>query len=274
MARVEKEIDRLYELPLGEFTAERNELAKRLRKDGDREGADEVKGLKKPSEPAWAVNQLARSNRRELNALLRSGERLRDAQETAMRGGGRDELRAAIADEREQVAKLAGLAEPLLGTRPGPKLERVRAALHAAATDEATREAITAGRLVEDAEAIGLGPFELAEGAPAPRRRAGRAKPAKPKRKSKAEDKPRESKAAVAAARKALRALEAARKREQSARKELDTAKRELGRARDQAEEIARSLQGAERRFKEAEARESDATDKLAAAERAAREYA
>ena len=44
---------------------------------------------------------------------------------------------------------------------------------------------------------------------------------------------------------------------------------RELIHARAQAEEAAKALQGAERRVKEAEARESQAQDKLAAAERA-----
>ena len=258
----------------------------RLRKDGDREAADEVKALKKPSEPAWAVNQLARSNKREVNALLKAGERLRDAQ---LGGGGRDKLRAAIADEREQVGKLAALAEPLLGARPGPKLERVRSALHAAATDEPTREAITAGRLVEDVEAIGLGPFGLStaeQGATAPPKRSGggraKSKPKKsedeaPKRgaKSKRDDDRarRDRERVAAAARKALRTLETARQREKDARQRADAARHELGRLRDEADEVAKALQGAERRAKEAEARESDAQDKLEAAEEAARDH-
>lgn len=284
--KLEREVDRLYELPLGEFTAARNELAGRLRKDGDREAADEVKALKKPSEPAWAVNQLARSNKREVNALLKAGERLRDAQ---LGGGGRDKLRAAIADEREQVGRLAALAEPLLGPRPGPKLERVRSALHAAATDEPTREAIAAGRLVEDVEAIGLGPFGLSTAeaaAPAPTKRSGGGR-AKGKTKKSEDDAPkrgakpkrdddrarRDRERLAAAARKALRTLETARQREKDARQRADAARHELGRLRDEADEVAKALQGAERRAKEAEARESDAQDKLAAAEEAAREH-
>jgi hypothetical protein len=46
-------VDRLYELPLDEFVAARDALAKE-RKD------PAVKKLRKPTVPAWAVNQLAR----------------------------------------------------------------------------------------------------------------------------------------------------------------------------------------------------------------------
>ena len=53
-ATVADEVDRLYELPLEEFTAARNELAKRL-------GDTSVKELKKPTVTAWTVNQLART---------------------------------------------------------------------------------------------------------------------------------------------------------------------------------------------------------------------
>lgn len=182
------------------------------------------------------MNQLARGNKREINALLRSGERLREAQRKAGRGGG-DKLRAAIAKEREQVGKLAELAAPLLDSRREAKLERVRAALHAAATDEDTREAIAAGRLVEDKEAIGLGPL----GGEATATATATAK----------EEGARRRRDAGAA------------RREKSARREVERARLELGRLRDQAQEVAKALKGAERSVKEAE-------DRLAAAERAA----
>ena len=251
----EKDIDRLYGLPLAEFTAERDALAKRLRKDGDRDAADEVKQLKKPSEPAWAVNQLARGNKRELNALLKAGERLRRAQTG---GAGRDELRAAIADEREQVAKLAARAQQLLEPASEAKLERVRNTLHAAAVDEDTREQIEAGRLVADAEAVGLG----LPGVASPKRESKEKSTAKPKPK-----RPGKADRSAAEERKVLRAIEAARKREREAREKADRARIELKRARAAAEDAAKALQTAERRVKEAEARESGAQDRLAEAE-------
>ena len=64
------DIDRLYSLPLAEFTPERNELAKRLRKDGDTDAAAAVKALKKPSVAAWAVNQVQRDRPDEVRELI------------------------------------------------------------------------------------------------------------------------------------------------------------------------------------------------------------
>src|SRR5256885_1710261 len=52
--------DELYGLPLRDFTKARDDHARRLRKEGRREVADAVKALRKPTLPAWALNQLAR----------------------------------------------------------------------------------------------------------------------------------------------------------------------------------------------------------------------
>ncbi len=54
-------IDRLYELPLDEFTKTRDELARRLKAAGDTEGAAEVRRARKPTLPAWAANQVVRN---------------------------------------------------------------------------------------------------------------------------------------------------------------------------------------------------------------------
>ena len=53
MATLPDEADELYALPLEEFTAARDRLAKKLREDGDKAAADGVKALKKPSVPSW-----------------------------------------------------------------------------------------------------------------------------------------------------------------------------------------------------------------------------
>src|SRR5437773_10087717 len=51
---LESEVDRLYQLPLSEFTAARNALAKTLKGDE----AARVRALAKPTVVPWAVNQL------------------------------------------------------------------------------------------------------------------------------------------------------------------------------------------------------------------------
>ena len=65
--------DELYALPLGEFTSARNDLEKRLRKDGKREEAAEVKGRRKPTAPAWALNQVARERPKVVAELVETG---------------------------------------------------------------------------------------------------------------------------------------------------------------------------------------------------------
>ena len=61
--------DDLYGLPLDAFVPERDALAKRLRAEGRRDEAAEVKALRKPSVAAWAVNQAVRSQPRAARAL-------------------------------------------------------------------------------------------------------------------------------------------------------------------------------------------------------------
>src|SRR3954468_19117881 len=158
----EAAIDQLYALPLDEFTAARDELARRLRREGDGDAGAEIKRLRKPSVAAWALNRVRRENRGESDKLIEAGRRLREEQERLLAGEGRERFQRAVADERRLVGELARQAEHELtaASRPvsGAVKEKVRATLHAVATDPEAREEFTAGRLVRDHEATGLGP--------------------------------------------------------------------------------------------------------------------
>ena len=59
------EIDRLYQLPLDEFTAARNALAKKAGADGA-----SIRSLTKPPVAAWAVNQVYWRDRSTYDALI------------------------------------------------------------------------------------------------------------------------------------------------------------------------------------------------------------
>ena len=164
MATVEREIDELFDLPLDEFTAARNELAKRLKRDGDAEAAEQVRSLPKPSVAAWAVNRLARSDPETVRSLLNVAARLRSAQERSLKGErAADELRAAQAEEREIIRGLTRSAQEVLreADRPasGTTLERVSSLLRAAAVDEPGRTALREGRLTGDVEVSGFDAF-------------------------------------------------------------------------------------------------------------------
>ncbi|MDQ3953583.1 MAG: hypothetical protein M3279_11585, partial [Actinomycetota bacterium] len=100
------EPDDLYGLPLEEFTAARNALAKSLEDEGRADEAGRVKKLKKPPVSAWAVNQLARQEPAEVARLLDLVDRLREARSAA-------DIQALGARRRELVAKLTRRAGEL-----------------------------------------------------------------------------------------------------------------------------------------------------------------
>ena len=170
-----EEIDDLFALPLDEFTAARNELAKQLKQDGDAEAAEQVRSLPKPSVAAWAVNQLARRDPEAVRSLLNVAARLRSAQERSLKGErAADELRAAQAEERDIIRGLTRSAERVLheADRPasGTTLERVSSLLRAAAVDEPGRTTLREGRLTGDLEVSGFEAFAGLE-LPSPRAR-------------------------------------------------------------------------------------------------------
>ena len=164
MATVEREINGLFDLPLDEFTAARNELAKRLKRDGEADAAEAVRLLPKPSVAAWAVNQLARRDPAAVRSLLNVAARLRSAQERSLQGErAADELRAAQAEERELIRKLTRGAESVLRSAGRPAsattLERVSSLLRAAAIADPGRTSLREGRLTGDVEVSGFDAF-------------------------------------------------------------------------------------------------------------------
>jgi hypothetical protein len=76
-----QDLDHLYQLPLSEFTAARNELAKKAGA-----GGADIKALPKPSVPAWAVNQLYWTDRRTYDRLIKASERVRAGHAQSLKG--------------------------------------------------------------------------------------------------------------------------------------------------------------------------------------------
>src|SRR3989442_7028510 len=151
-------LQELFAVPPAEFTAARNALAKQLRAAGREEEAKQVAALKRPTAPVWAVNQLARRSPREIEALLEASEQVRKDQ---LRGARGDELRAAMAAQREALAKLEGAAEQILrgaGMQASAAATRaLQATLQAAATGSAEmREKLREGVLEEALEPSGF----------------------------------------------------------------------------------------------------------------------
>jgi hypothetical protein len=155
------ELDQLYTQPLASFVAARDALARKLRDEGDRAGAQLVKGLRKPSPAAWALNQLCVRHSTRLQQLLEAGERMREAQRELIASGEREPLREAAARERELVEELAALAEHELTAAGHTVSAALRTqlfeTLHAAVGDAEVREQLGTGRLVRDHRLSDLG---------------------------------------------------------------------------------------------------------------------
>ena len=208
---------RLYGLPLEDFTAARNALAKEH---------PEAKALRKPTAAAWAVNQLARRHRRELESFLDAAERLRAAQL------GEGDVAEATRVEREALRRLLQLAGEYAA---GTQQDRIRQTLQAAAVGEEAAERVRAGTLERELEPGGFGSLLAA----APRRRR------KPDRRDERAERIARAEADERSARTALEEAEAA---EREARARWEQLRDEAAAARQRADEAARRLREARKR--------------------------
>jgi hypothetical protein len=256
---VQQVADELYALPLQDFTKARDEHARRLRKEGSREHAEAVKALRKPTVPAWALNQVARRRPDDVRELLATGTRMREAQEALLAGGDRSSLQRASAEERRLVGELTRAATEIVGKGAEAAGERIRSTLHAAALDQQTAADLEAGRLVREQEAVGL--FGAAP-------RAAKAATPKPTEKDAERRRSREQelRAARAEERRAQREHAGARKATGQAERRAKDAQRRVDEARTRAEEARAGLREAERRERDA----ATASDRAARAVRSA----
>jgi hypothetical protein len=147
------EFDKLFQVPLTEFTSARNALAAKLKKEGDVAAAERVKTTAKPSVSAWVANQLYWKYRKSFERLIAAGEQFRKAQSAQLSGKTAD-LRAPLEARREALAELTRQASDILrdtGHPPSPDtMRRVTTTLEALATYGEQAGAPLAGRLTGD----------------------------------------------------------------------------------------------------------------------------
>ena len=280
MAEGEEGVDELYGLDPNDFVAARNDLVKRLRKAGDKPLAADVAKLKRPTPAAWAVNQLARRHRDEVQELVRLGEELRDAQDRALAGDDPGDMRQAGRARRDAVARLAERADRLLverGGAAGAHAGEVTATLEAASLDAEAGAAVLAGRLSAELEPpSGFGLFDMTV-APAPRPKPKPAPADEPETDERHERARREAEEAVDAARRRWEERTAQAKeavtRVASGRRALQEAEAEIARLEDLLTDAQRRLRAAARDAELAEdaaSRAEDSVDKAADLLRAA----
>ncbi|MEU3051341.1 MULTISPECIES: hypothetical protein [unclassified Streptomyces] len=134
-------LDELYELAPQDFTEARNAAATSAREAGNREAADRIRTLRRPTLSAWAGNLLVRHDAEAVQAVLHLGEALREAHRTldAVR------LRELGSRRHQVVAALARRAADLAAERGHPlgdaALHEIEATVHVVLADpEAARE--------------------------------------------------------------------------------------------------------------------------------------
>jgi len=231
-ADFEGDLDRLYQLPLSEFTSARDELTRRLRAEGEREKAEEIKKLRKPTAAVWVVNQLARERPLDVQRLLKAGQSLTKSQAKAAAGTSqtfpearRDERRALeqVAKGASEIAERAGIGSSALG--------KATETLRAASLTAEGRELLRHGRLTEELEPPG---FEALTGLEGLGQQVAPAKPKPPRSGDRAE-----KRRALKQARERVRQLRAEERElaaaARAAAREAERAEAEAGAARSRA---------------------------------------
>jgi hypothetical protein len=220
VAKDDREVDALYQLPPGEFTSSRNALAKTL--SGER--AREVRNLKKPTVVPWAVNQVFWKARPLYNKLVERGQALRTAQIATLKGK-KSDVRAAMEAHRRAVGEVVHRAEEIAteaGLSPdAEQLARMFEAVSLAATPPSSAGRFTEAIAPQGFEALaGVTPVERP--APAGDRAADR---------KKAEQERREQEEAEARVDAATHDLERAQERARFARQALERAEADVAAA-------------------------------------------
>jgi len=153
---------KLYGLSPEAFTSSRSAEVRAARSAGNRQLADAVAQLRRPTVGAWLANQLARECKDELEALLDLGTSMRVAQGA----GDGPELRVLTRRRREMVAALVSEAGRLARTRNRSLSENstsdLENTLEAAVASADAANALRSGRLNVGLTHSGFGPLDAA----------------------------------------------------------------------------------------------------------------
>lgn len=281
---VDDAADELYGLHPDQFVPRRTELVKAARAAKDRETANAIGALRKPSLGAWLANVLARESPDEVAALEELGGSLRTAQEE-LSG---DALRTLTRQRRELVGALVARARRLArqdGVGVGDSVARdLENTIAAALADDGAARAFAAGRLTTALEpGVGFtGGVEPSRSGRRPPPRGSGTDTRRPPPRREAPVAPEEDTGEEderAAEEERQRAREAAERAVERAREERDDADRALERARSRAEQAGSDLEeadetvsGLRERLERAEADRERAREQLDAATQAREE--
>ncbi len=167
---LETALDELYALVPDAFLPRRAELAAQARSSGDRELADEIRRLRKPSVAAWAVNRMVQTRPADVASLTDLAGRLRAAQQsldgTLLQQLGRERSRLvdALVKATADAARDDGAALSAAASR-----DAADTFVAALASPDATA-AVVSGRLTRTLTYAGFGDVDLTEATARPLR--------------------------------------------------------------------------------------------------------
>ncbi|MDQ1425681.1 MAG: hypothetical protein QOD72_3179, partial [Acidimicrobiaceae bacterium] len=109
-----------------EFVAARDRVARELKAAGRTDESKAVRGLRRPTVPVWALNQVAQQATDDLDQLFEASDAARAAQDQALAGGGGEELRDALARRRAAMRTVVHRARDIVegSGRSGKAQER------------------------------------------------------------------------------------------------------------------------------------------------------
>ena len=157
--KLDQDVDELFKLPLAEFIAARDSLAKRLKQNGRTDDAALVKALAKPPVSAWTVNQLYWRHRAAFEELLAAGQRFHKAQTSGVAAKVAN-MRDSLEARRAALAELSELAASVLsdaGHNPSlDTIRRITTTLEAVSAYASVSDGPTLGRLSQDVDPPGF----------------------------------------------------------------------------------------------------------------------
>jgi hypothetical protein len=146
------ELDTLYSVQPGAFTAQRTKLTAAAKRRGDEDAAKQISAARKPTTAAWVVNRLAIRDREVKQRLADLGERLRAAH-AAMDG---QRIRELSAEQHRLIEDLTRAAFDAVDITPSAAVrEDVTSTLQAAIADRGVRAQL--GRLSRPEQWSGFG---------------------------------------------------------------------------------------------------------------------
>jgi hypothetical protein len=153
---LEAALDELYGSDPSDFVADRTRLAASLATTGNKSAAKTLRGARRPSTSAWALNQLARRDPQLVAELVERGVDLVAAQTRAL-SGRPEAMRDAMHAHRVALDAALDAALEILGPRSNDGFRsEIVSTLRAASSDGAVGRLLRGGRLLREEASPGF----------------------------------------------------------------------------------------------------------------------